>query len=122
MVSIKRFCLHVNGEIARAMLIGPGAHWLRMYLLRSSPALDRHADEILAWRQRHGRNVNGDLYVMSAQLQGEPLYAYLAQARPLRLPMPEVQIFGGGAHAGRRVDIQDFMIVPSARRASTRHW
>ena len=48
----------------------------------------------------------------SAQLQGEPLYAYLAQGRPLRLPMPEVQIFGGGAHAGRRVDIQDFMIVP----------
>ena len=23
-----------------------------------------------------------------------------------------VQIFGGGAHAGRRVDIQDFLIVP----------
>ena len=29
--------------------------------------------------------------------------------------MPEIQIFGGGAHAGRRVDIQDFMVVcPSA--------
>lgn len=27
------------------------------------------------------------------------------------IPLPEVQIFGGGAHAGRRVDIQDFMIV-----------
>ena len=25
--------------------------------------------------------------------------------------MPEIQIFGGGAHAGRRVDIQDFMVV-----------
>ena len=23
-----------------------------------------------------------------------------------------VQIFGGGAHAGRRVDIQDFLVVP----------
>lgn len=32
------------------------------------------------------------------------------------LPLPEIQIFGGGAHAGRRVDIQDFMImVPGAR-------
>ena len=31
------------------------------------------------------------------------------------LPLPEIQIFGGGAHAGRRVDIQDFMImVPGA--------
>ncbi|MCE2517486.1 MAG: phosphopyruvate hydratase [Alphaproteobacteria bacterium] len=31
------------------------------------------------------------------------------------LPLPEIQIFGGGAHAGRRVDVQDFMImVPGA--------
>ena len=28
------------------------------------------------------------------------------------LPMPMIQIFGGGAHAGRRVDIQDFLIMP----------
>ncbi len=27
------------------------------------------------------------------------------------LPLPQIQIFGGGAHAGRRVDIQDFMVV-----------
>ena len=32
------------------------------------------------------------------------------------MPLPEIQIFGGGAHAGRRVDIQDFMVVaPLAR-------
>jgi enolase len=31
--------------------------------------------------------------------------------------MPQIQIFGGGAHAGRRVDIQDFMVVcPGAQR------
>ena len=31
------------------------------------------------------------------------------------LPLPEIQIFGGGAHAGRRVDVQDFMVmVPGA--------
>ncbi|MEM9267859.1 MAG: phosphopyruvate hydratase [Pseudomonadota bacterium] len=31
------------------------------------------------------------------------------------LPLPEIQIFGGGAHAERRVDVQDFMImVPGA--------
>lgn len=40
-----------------------------------------------------------------------PLYAYLAQGKSVRLPMPEIQIFGGGAHAGRRVDIQDFMVM-----------
>lgn len=27
------------------------------------------------------------------------------------LPLPEIQIFGGGVHAGRRVDVQDFMIT-----------
>ncbi|MBO6639723.1 MAG: phosphopyruvate hydratase [Roseitalea sp.] len=42
-----------------------------------------------------------------------PLWRYLAGDRdPPHLPLPEVQIFGGGAHAERRVDIQDFMVVP----------
>jgi enolase len=40
-----------------------------------------------------------------------PLYAYLAQGNSVRMPLPEIQIFGGGAHAGRRVDIQDFMVM-----------
>ena len=45
-----------------------------------------------------------------------PLHAYLSQGRPVRIPVPEIQILGGGAHAGRRVDIQDFLVVcPSAR-------
>ena len=31
------------------------------------------------------------------------------------MPLPEIQIFGGGAHAGRRVDVQDYMVmVPGA--------
>lgn len=42
---------------------------------------------------------------------GMPLWRYLAQARPVRLPLPQIQVFGGGAHAGRRVDVQDFMVV-----------
>src|SRR4029079_6380521 len=33
------------------------------------------------------------------------------------LPIPQIQIFGGGAHASRRVDVQDFMVVcPGATR------
>jgi enolase len=28
------------------------------------------------------------------------------------VPVPEIQIFGGGAHAHRRIDIQDLMVVP----------
>jgi enolase len=41
-----------------------------------------------------------------------PVYRWLAGPGPIRLPMPEIQIFGGGAHAGRRVDVQDFMVMP----------
>jgi len=48
----------------------------------------------------------------AAAAAGEPLWRHLAQGRATRLPLPQVQIFGGGAHAGRRIDIQDLMAVP----------
>jgi enolase len=48
----------------------------------------------------------------AAASAGEPLWRYLAQGRPVRMPLPQIQIFGGGAHAGRRVDIQDFLVMP----------
>jgi enolase len=49
----------------------------------------------------------------AAAADGVPLWRYLAGDRaPAHLPLPEVQIFGGGAHANRRVDVQDFMVVP----------
>ena len=47
----------------------------------------------------------------AAASQQLPLYAALGGPGATLLPMPQIQIFGGGAHAGRRVDIQDFMIV-----------
>ncbi|WP_372614185.1 phosphopyruvate hydratase [Halomonas sp.] len=43
-----------------------------------------------------------------------PLWRYLAAGNPVRMPLPEIQIFGGGAHAARRVDIQDFMVMAPA--------
>jgi enolase 1/2/3 len=47
----------------------------------------------------------------AAATLGEPLYRYLGGDEAILIPLPEIQIFGGGAHAGRRVDVQDFMIV-----------
>ena len=41
-----------------------------------------------------------------------PLWQHLSGGEAVSLPIPEIQIFGGGAHADRRVDIQDFMIMP----------
>ncbi len=50
-----------------------------------------------------------DAAAKSARL---PLWKYLAGDAAVTLPLPEIQIFGGGAHAGRRVDIQDFLVMP----------
>ncbi|HWJ72019.1 MAG TPA: phosphopyruvate hydratase [Kaistia sp.] len=53
----------------------------------------------------------------AAAAAGKPLWRHVADhyGRVPSLPLPEIQIFGGGAHAGRRVDIQDFMVmVPGA--------
>ncbi len=51
----------------------------------------------------------------AAAAAGKPLFRYLGSDTSL-IPLPQIQIFGGGAHAGRRVDIQDFMVIcPNAR-------
>jgi len=47
----------------------------------------------------------------AAAAAGDALWRHLGGSGDARLPLPEIQIFGGGAHAGRRVDIQDFMCV-----------
>ncbi|HUQ73567.1 MAG TPA: enolase C-terminal domain-like protein [Burkholderiales bacterium] len=40
-----------------------------------------------------------------------PLWAHLAKERRVALPVPQIQIYGGGAHAGARVDVQDYMVI-----------
>jgi len=47
----------------------------------------------------------------SAAAAGVPLWKHLAGDNAVRIPLPEIQIFGGGAHAARRVDVQDFMVM-----------
>ena len=34
----------------------------------------------------------------------------------LMLPIPQVQIFGGGAHAANKISIQDFLIIPNGAK------
>ncbi|HTM61710.1 MAG TPA: phosphopyruvate hydratase, partial [Burkholderiales bacterium] len=47
-----------------------------------------------------------------AASQKIPLWKKLAGNARVALPVPQIQIFGGGAHARARVDIQDYMVVP----------
>ena len=49
---------------------------------------------------------------LHAAAQQQPLWQFLLDDNSPLLPLPEIQIFGGGAHAGRRVDVQDFMVMP----------
>lgn len=55
----------------------------------------------------------------AAAAEHAPLWRYLAGDAPVRLPLPEIQIFGGGAHAGRRIDIQDLMVTALSARSFT---
>ena len=99
---------HINGEIAK-VLIGTDAE--------NQLALDQALIALDGTENKTRLGANATLAVSMAtahamaQASGVPLYRYLSQGNNGRLPMPQIQIFGGGAHAGRRVDVQDFMVV-----------
>jgi enolase len=48
----------------------------------------------------------------AAAARGVPLWRYVAGDNAVSLPLPEIQIFGGGAHAQRALDLQDLMVMP----------
>jgi enolase len=50
----------------------------------------------------------------AAAANGISLARLLTGAGPLHLPMPMVNIISGGAHAGGLIDIQDFLVIPTA--------
>jgi enolase len=104
---------HVNGEIAGAVC---GMH------ADQQAALDERLIALDGTPNKSRLGANATLAVSmaaahaAAASHGQPLYAYLGGPQACLLPMPQIQIFGGGAHAGRRVDVQDFMVVcPGAR-------
>ncbi len=105
---VTRAVAHVNGEIAAA-LNGQDA--------ASQANVDRVLIELDGSpnKARLGGNalVAVSMAVLHAAAAAEqrPLYSYLLGDRDPIMPLPEIQIFGGGAHAGRRVDVQDFMVM-----------
>jgi enolase len=48
----------------------------------------------------------------AAQSHGLPLYRHLGGIGANTLPVPQMNILNGGAHADNNVDIQEFMVVP----------
>jgi enolase len=81
----------------------------------------RHADGTQDLR-RTGANavlaVSVAAAVAAARAVDQPLWRAVCRSEPL-LPLPMVNIISGGAHAGRSIDVQDFLAVPlGARRFS----
>jgi enolase len=49
----------------------------------------------------------------AAEAFGMPLYRYVGGLQARTLPVPQMNILNGGAHADTRVDVQEFMVVPA---------
>jgi len=48
----------------------------------------------------------------AAEASGLPLYAYVGGPAATVVPVPQLNVLNGGAHADNSVDIQEFMLVP----------
>jgi enolase len=99
----------VNGEIA-TQLIGTPAELSRVDRLLID--LDGTPD-----KSRLGANATLAVSLACARAEaaraGLPLWRHLAgDAEPL-LPLPMANIISGGLHAGRQLDFQDFLVIPS---------
>ena len=108
-LDVQRAVANVNGEIAHA-LIGQNAN--------DQAAIDKLLIDLDGTPNKARLGGNATVAVSLAVLHsaatsaGEPLWKRVSGGMPISMPLPEIQIFGGGAHAGRRVDIQDFMVMP----------
>jgi enolase len=113
---VSRAVGHVNNEIARAVAgidaADQAAFDNKLIALDGTPN-----------KSRLGANAIVSVSMAAAHAAAAalslPLYRHLGGPGANLLPLPQIQIFGGGVHAGRRVDIQDFLVVcPAARSFS----
>ncbi|HET7297475.1 MAG TPA: enolase C-terminal domain-like protein [Burkholderiales bacterium] len=90
---------------------------LRALSVSDQEKLDRRLIDLdgTSDRSRLGANAMVAVSLACAQadaaVQKIPLWKKLAGEKRVALPVPQIQIFGGGAHARGRCDVQDYMIV-----------
>ena len=111
--SVLQAIRNVNGEIARA-LYGKDAS--------DQAGIDRLLVELDGTPNKERLGANAILAVSmavadaAANARGKMLFESLTAEGTL-LPLPEIQIIGGGAHAEHRTDIQDFLLVAIGARS-----
>jgi enolase len=105
---VRRAVANVKGELARAVLGLDAAD-------QESVDARLIAADGTASKSRLGANATLAISMAAAHAaaasQRVPLWRWLGGDGAVTLPLPEIQIFGGGVHAARRVDIQDFLVV-----------
>lgn len=99
---------NIHREIAPA-LIG--------WDVRDQSGLDRKLVEVDGTPNKSRLGANAILAVSMAGANAcaaalrRPLYDSLGDSNGTLIPLPEIQIVGGGTHAQRRIDVQDFMLI-----------
>jgi enolase len=112
--SVFKAIANIHREIASA-LIGCD--------VRDQAGLDRKLIELDGTPTKSRLGANAILAVSMAAAaaaaiaQKRPLYDWLGQSRGTLLPLPEIQIVGGGAHAHWRTDVQDFLLIATGARS-----
>ncbi|MBK1875895.1 phosphopyruvate hydratase [Pelagicoccus mobilis] len=111
--SVFQAVANVNGEISDAV-VGLDAYDQRavdqaMINLDGTPNKSRlGANAILG--------VSMAVANAAANAKGVPLYESLGGGEGNLLPLPEIQIIGGGAHANWRTDVQDFLVIATGAK------
>ncbi|MCC6231365.1 MAG: phosphopyruvate hydratase [Verrucomicrobiales bacterium] len=99
---------HIEGEIATA---------LRGVDASNQRALDERLIQLDGTPNKSRLGANALLPVSmaaahaAAVARGLPLHAHLGNSQGFTLPIPEIQIIGGGAHANWRTNVQDYLLI-----------
>jgi enolase len=106
--SVFKAIANIRGEIAPA-LVGENVF--------DQAALDRKLIELDGTPNKTRLGANSILPVSMAAANAAaaamqvPLHTYLGEGKGTLLPLPEIQMIGGGAHANWRTDVQDFLLI-----------
>lgn len=101
---------NVNGEIQRCVCGIP---------IEDQEKLDRALIDLDGTENKSRLGANAILGVSLAAARAAsrehdmPLYRWLGGERAVTLPLPQMNIINGGAHADNNVDLQEFMILPA---------
>ena len=115
-LGVQEAVANIKGEIAAALVGEDVREQARidqvMLQLDGTPSLQRlGANAILAVSMATAR--------AAAAHQNAPLHSYVASlaGTKMSMPMPMTNILSGGAHAGRGMDLQDFLVIPVAAQS-----